>query len=93
MNHGRERIDSKNVSKDPFLANVALRLERWNMSGYTAAIGIARLLGQDEIVALLSEDIDEERPPAPFPAVKAYPEMVDGSMNMAAELRLREVSH
>jgi len=57
-------------------------MEHWNIPGYTAAIGIAKLLGQDEIVAMLREDLDEERLAEPLPAVRAYAEIVDVAARM-----------
>ena len=95
MNEGRQQLEleGKSVSKDPCLQRVGLRVEHWDMSGYTAAIGIAKLLGQDEIVAMLTEDLSEEGPAEswPLPAVKAYAEMVDeDGMDVATVLRLRK---
>lgn len=101
MNYGRQQLElvgkgvssASTVSKDPCLQSVSLRLENLNMSGYTAAIGIAKLLGQDEIVAMLTEGLDDEDPAQPFPVVRAYAEMADeDDMDFAVALRLRKVA-
>jgi ferritin-like metal-binding protein YciE len=38
-----------------------LRVEHYEIAGYTAAIAIARELGEDEVVALLTETLNEEQ--------------------------------
>ena len=60
MNHGRQQRGETSASKDPCLQSGAARLEHWHLFGYAAAIGIAKLLGQDEVVAMLTEDLDQE---------------------------------
>ena len=95
MSAGRQQHhESNRVPNDPCLSRVGLRVEHWEMSGYTAAIGIAKLLGQDEIVAMLTEDvndINEEQPArkSSAPAAMAYAEMADeDAMDVARVLKL-----
>ena len=38
----------------------ALRVEHYEIAGYTAAIAIARQLGEDEVVGILTETLNEE---------------------------------
>jgi ferritin-like metal-binding protein YciE len=52
--------DEEGAAKDVCIAGAALRVEHYEIAGYTAAIAIARTLGQDEIVALLTETLNEE---------------------------------
>ncbi|MBS1799968.1 MAG: hypothetical protein JSS95_09105 [Acidobacteria bacterium] len=57
MNDGRaERRGARGAAKDLCIESVRLRLEDRDVSGLRSAMGIARLLGQDEVVALMEED-------------------------------------
>lgn len=53
--------DEQGAIKDAGLVGAALRVEHYEIAGYTAAIAIAKTLGQKEIVALLTETLDEEK--------------------------------
>jgi ferritin-like metal-binding protein YciE len=59
---GKEQLenDDEGALKDVAIMGAALRVEHYEIAGYTAAIAIARQLGEDEIVLLLSETLDEE---------------------------------
>jgi ferritin-like metal-binding protein YciE len=63
VKEGKEQLDNdeeEGVARDIAIAGAALRVEHYEIAGYTAAIAIARSLGQDEIVALLEETLQEE---------------------------------
>jgi ferritin-like metal-binding protein YciE len=53
--------DEEGATKDVCLAGAALRVEHYEIAGYTAAIGIAKTLGHREVVALLTENLAEEQ--------------------------------
>lgn len=53
--------DEQGALKDAGLVGAALRVEHYEIAGYTAAIAIAKVLGQKEIVALLTETLNEEK--------------------------------
>ena len=62
VKEGQEQLekDEQGAAKDVCIAGAALRVEHYEIAGYTAAIAIAKSLGQDEIVALLTESLEEE---------------------------------
>lgn len=53
--------DEQGALKDAGLVGAALRVEHYEIAGYTAAIAIAKVLGQKQIVALLTETLNEEK--------------------------------
>jgi ferritin-like metal-binding protein YciE len=59
---GNEQLESdeEGAAKDLCIAGVALRIEHYEIAGYTAAIAIAKTLGEREIVSLLVETLNEE---------------------------------
>jgi ferritin-like metal-binding protein YciE len=59
---GKEQLekDEEDALKDVAIMGAALRVEHYEIAGYTAAIAIARELGEDEIVGLLTETLEEE---------------------------------
>ena len=62
VKEGKEAIESDEEGpvKDVELIGAALRVEHYEIAGYTAAIAIAKALGQKEIATLLSETLKEE---------------------------------
>ncbi len=60
---GKEAIESdeEGAVKDVQLIGAALRVEHYEIAGYTAAIAIAKTLGQKEIADLLTETLKEEQ--------------------------------
>ncbi len=60
---GKEAIESdeEGAVKDVQLISASLRVEHYEIAGYTAAIAIAKTLGQKEIAALLTESLKEEQ--------------------------------
>jgi len=62
VKEGQEQLESdeEGATKDVCIAGAALRVEHYEIAGYTAAIAIAETLGQQEIVALLTESLEEE---------------------------------
>ena len=62
VEEGKEAIekDEKGATKDVCLIGAALRVEHYEIAGYTAAIGIAKALGEREAVSLLTESLNEE---------------------------------
>lgn len=53
--------DEEGALKDAGLLGAALRVEHYEIAGYSAAIAIAKTLGEKEIVALLTETLNEEK--------------------------------
>ena len=53
--------DEEGPTKDVELIGAGLRVEHYEIAGYTAAIAIAKALGQKEIAGLLSETLKEEQ--------------------------------
>lgn len=62
VEEGKEQLenDEEGATKDVCIAGAALRVEHYEIAGYTAAIAIAEALGHDEIVELLTENLNEE---------------------------------
>ena len=62
VKEGQDQLESdeEGAAKDVCIAGAALRVEHYEIAGYTAAIAIAKSLGQDEIVSLLTESLEEE---------------------------------
>ncbi len=52
--------DEQGALKDAGIVGAALRVEHYEIAGYTAAIAIAKTLGEKEVVALLTETLKEE---------------------------------
>jgi ferritin-like metal-binding protein YciE len=62
VEEGKDAIESDEEGpvKDVELIGAALRVEHYEIAGYTAVIAIAKALGQKEIANLLSETLKEE---------------------------------
>ncbi len=60
---GKEAIESdeEGAVKDVQLIGASLRVEHYEIAGYTAAIAIAKTLGEKDIAALLTETLKEEQ--------------------------------
>jgi ferritin-like metal-binding protein YciE len=52
--------DEEGASFDSGLIGAALRTEHYEIAGYTAAIAMAKTLGEREVVGLLTENLNEE---------------------------------
>ena len=52
--------DFEGALKDACITGAALRVEHYEIAGYTAAIAMAKALGEKEIVDLLNESLKEE---------------------------------
>ena len=63
IEEGQELLksDEEGPTKDIAISGAALRVEHYEIAGYTAAIAIAQQLGHDEIVSLLTENLEEEQ--------------------------------
>lgn len=63
IKEGQEQLESdeEGAAKDVCIAGAALRVEHYEVAGYTAAIGIAKQLGERDIVSLLTETLNEEK--------------------------------
>lgn len=63
IEEGEEQLESdeEGATKDVGITGAALRVEHYEIAGYTAAIAIAQELGHDEIVSLLTENLEEEQ--------------------------------
>jgi ferritin-like metal-binding protein YciE len=59
--------------KDVALAGAALRIEHYEVAGYTTAILIAKQLGEKEIVSLLTQTLEEEKATAKLLLANAKP--------------------
>lgn len=53
--------DEEGALKDAGIIGAALRTEHYEIAGYTAAIAMAKVLGEDEVVKLLTETLHEEQ--------------------------------
>ncbi len=53
--------DSEGALKDAGILGASLRVEHYEIAGYTAALAIAKALKEKEIVALLTETLNEEK--------------------------------
>ncbi len=62
IDEGKEAIeeDEEGATKDVCLLGAALRVEHYEIAGYTGAIAIANTLGEQEIVGLLTQNLNEE---------------------------------
>jgi ferritin-like metal-binding protein YciE len=62
VEEGKDAIESdeEGAVKDVELIGAALRVEHYEIAGYTAAIAIAKSLGQAEIASLLNANLQEE---------------------------------
>ena len=62
VEEGKEAIekDEQGATKDVCLIGAALRVEHYEIAGYTAAIGIAKALGENEAATLLTQSLNEE---------------------------------
>ena len=63
VDEGKEQLgkDDEGALKDIAIVGAALRVEHYEIAGYTAAIMIARELGEQEVVLLLTETLNEEQ--------------------------------
>ncbi len=63
IEEGKDAIetDEKGATKDVCLIGAALRVEHYEIAGYTAAIAIAKTLGHKEAAGLLTETLTEEQ--------------------------------
>ncbi len=52
--------DYEGALKDSAIVGASLRVEHYEIAGYTAAIAMAKALGEKDIVALLTETLNEE---------------------------------
>ena len=52
--------DYEGALKDAAITGAALRVEHYEIAGYTASIALAKALGEKEIVALLTQSLNEE---------------------------------
>lgn len=52
--------DTEGALKDAGIVGAALRVEHYEIAGYTAAIAMAKVLGEKEVVGLLTESLHEE---------------------------------
>jgi ferritin-like metal-binding protein YciE len=62
VKEGQEQLekDEEDVLKDVAISGAALRVEHYEIAGYTTAIAIAKALGEREIVSTLTETLNEE---------------------------------
>jgi hypothetical protein len=92
VNDGREQLaGAKSAGKDLCIESVRLRLENNDVAGLRSAMAIAKLLGQDEVVALMEEEPATEETNRMRPVMKASAPMMSGD-EMEAVLRLRRLA-
>ena len=63
IEEGKEALeeDEEGAAHDVMIAGAALRVEHYEIAGYTAAIAMARTLGENEVVELLEQNLEEEQ--------------------------------
>jgi ferritin-like metal-binding protein YciE len=85
IEEGQEQLESdeEGATKDVGISGAALRVEHYEIAGYTAAIAIAQQLGHDEIVSLLTENLEEEQ--AASEKVQAQAESLIGEASSDSE--------
>jgi ferritin-like metal-binding protein YciE len=85
IEEGEEQLESdeEGATKDVGITGAALRVEHYEIAGYTAAIAIAQELGHDEIVSLLTENLEEEK--AASEKVQAQAESLIGEASSDSE--------
>jgi ferritin-like metal-binding protein YciE len=87
VKEGQEQLDNdeEGAAKDVCIAGAALRVEHYEIAGYTAAIAIAKSLGQDEIVALLTESLEEEEAAGQKVQAQAEPLLEEAASEIESE--------
>ncbi len=55
-----EKDEDEDILKDLAIGGAALRVEHYEIAGYTTAISIAKALGEREVVATLTQTLNEE---------------------------------
>ena len=73
----------KGALKDIALVSGCLRVEHYEIAGYTSAIAIAKTLGQREVVQLLQANLKQEQATA-RKLESAAPQFLQAARNMAA---------
>src|ERR1700712_413306 len=63
IEEGKDAIekDEEGATKDVCLLGAALRVEHYEIAGYTSVIAIAKTLGNNEAVTLLTQNLNEEQ--------------------------------
>jgi ferritin-like metal-binding protein YciE len=63
IEEGKDAIgkDEEGATKDVCLIGAALRVEHYEIAGYTSAIAISKVLGHKEVAGLLTETLVEEQ--------------------------------
>jgi ferritin-like metal-binding protein YciE len=63
IEEGKDAIekDEEGATKDVCLLGAALRVEHYEIAGYTSVIAIANTLGEKEVVGLLTQNLNEEQ--------------------------------
>jgi ferritin-like metal-binding protein YciE len=63
IEEGKDAIekDEEGATKDVCLLGAALRVEHYEIAGYTSAIAIAKTLGEAEATGLLTQNLNEEQ--------------------------------
>lgn len=91
---GQEQLekDDEDALKDVAILGAALRVEHYEIAGYTAAIAIARQLGEDEVVALLTETLSEEQQASEKVLSQAVPLFEEASAGEGDEEEAEAVS-
>lgn len=84
---GKEAIESdeEGAVKDVQLIGASLRVEHYEIAGYTAAIAIAKTLGQKEIVGLLTQTLQEEQATGKLLLAQAKPLLKEAGSEDDAE--------
>ncbi len=84
---GKEAIESdeEGAAKDVKLIGASLRVEHYEIAGYTAAIAIAKTLGQKEIAGLLTESLKEEQATGKLLLTHAKPLLSEAGSEKNAE--------
>lgn len=81
VEEGKEAMekDEEGATKDVCLTGAALRVEHYEIAGYTASIAIAKTLGERNVVALLTESLKEEELAAKKVLAQAKPLLAESA--------------
>lgn len=87
IEEGKDALEKEEegATKDVGLTGAALRVEHYEIAGYTSAIAIAKRLGLSEVVSLLTATLNEEQEAAKKVLVQAKTSIAESSSQADAE--------
>ena len=95
IEEGKDAIESdeEGAVKDVELVGGALRIEHYEIAGYTCAIAIAKELGETEIMALLNETLNEEKTAGKLVLGQAKPLLAEAGAEPEAHEEEEDADH